>query len=221
VNISVVTGIGELFAIYGALNLVPWRSRWSPSDGAQVIAVLRSQPDPVLPQAWFDELRAAQVRFSALVTQANSAGLGATLTWARPAAGLARENSSELGTALSRLAFAGWCWREVESSDLTPIRSELEAVWESATVAKRGEIPLTPYAAALALGRVDLRRGSYGASEIERQIFLESAFTWLPAELHPPGLTLKQEWRAFGFGVAVHDLETVTPAAREQRELRG
>lgn len=84
------------------------------------------------------------------------------LAWAPDAVGVARDDGGPLAVALTRLALAGWCWREAERGQLAPILTGLQEAWETATASYPGEIFPTPVAAKVAVDTVELGLASPG-----------------------------------------------------------
>lgn len=122
--------------------------------------------------------------------------------------------------ALTKLAKAGWCWREVERGDPTAINDEVQQAMKRAaqTGAVRPEVQVR--AACQLLANPDaLADASPGRDDQERRGFLNRASrSALPAR---EGLdfTPEQQRMAFMYGVALHDVERIEPIELGKRQL--
>jgi hypothetical protein len=230
-NIEIVTAIGVVIILTALLNLVPFEQHGFHSDGARLLALVKtrhSEPIRALDGSsvapWLRSLQETQARWLALVTDDKNLkrnhGLGNALGWTPVAVGFARDDRGPLAVALTRLALAGWCWREAERAELAPILPGLQEAWETAIAAYPGEIFPTPVAAKAAVDTVELGLASPGATETERKGFLTRGFADLPEALRPAEIPRGQQWYAFRFGVAIHDVEAAKPEAEAQRKAR-
>jgi hypothetical protein len=227
-HVATLTTVGVLIVSLAVVNLAPFNYRGFRSDGAQLIDLLRNpRPGPIRTldgssvAPVLELLQQTQARWLALYSDErllrNSRGLGNILSGAPGAMGLTRDDPRAV--AISRLAFAGWCWREAERrGDLTPLLAGLRRAWDDATAASPGDVLVTPLAASAAVDNMELGLASPGATDRERRGFLAGAFSMLPPRLRPQELTHAEQWFAFRFGVAVHDVEAAVPDARARRE---
>ena len=111
--------------------------------------------------------------------------------------------------ALWQLAFACWCWRNVERRGRHELASRSSPRCPPpATGCGPHRTALTIRAAReLATGATDLNQGCPGPSARERAAFLAGAFRTLPAEFRTAVLPEAQRKFAFNYGVALHDVE--------------
>ena len=119
---------------------------------------------------------------------------------------------SEQGRMLTKLAAAGWCWREVEQGEANAVAPEVQVALKNAaqTGAVRPELQVRAACELLARPAV-LAQASPGRSEHERRALLVRASRSVLRV--PGGLEIKPQQRrlAFMYGVALHDVERVEP----------
>ena len=119
---------------------------------------------------------------------------------------------SEQGGMLTKLAAAGWCWREVEEGDRCAIAADVRLALKNAaqTGAVRPELQVRAACELLARPAM-LAQASPGESEHERQALLVRAWRSLPPVPDALGITPRQRRLAFLYGVALHDVEGLEP----------
>jgi hypothetical protein len=110
--------------------------------------------------------------------------------------------------ALFGLAFAGWCWREVEHGDFTRIREAVLDAVHAATINGLVEPALTMRAAAQLAADAPLGNASPDIADHGAR-FLAAAFHKMPPRLRPDSTPSADLTFAFRYGVALHDVERV------------
>jgi hypothetical protein len=210
----VIVEIAGVFWIVHALrNLVPLTRNGFSTDGAHLVAALRSadsrQGDP-FERALEDTTSRWLVQFSAAKASVQTPRRMLLLGGAPVTLGHDPADRGPVSLGLWRLAYAGWCWREVERGDPRRIREAVLDALHVATVSGVVEPELTGRATwALAAGPTELGLASPGADDDERRRFLEAAFVRLPESLRLPSITEEHQRYAFRYGVALHDVERV------------
>jgi hypothetical protein len=198
--------IGWVAMVLDFANLVPFRFRGLRSDGAYLLAALRDEAPSVSEDD--GELDAITTRWFALVTNART-----TFDRCSPEIlanvlvllGRARNDRSREGRTLIRLALAGWCWRHAERGDTTQIRDRVLDVRHRASLTGMArEATLVAAASELADEQVDLASVSPTAGSLERG--LECGLTVKA----PESLPQEQQRFAFRFGVAMHDVVSIS-----------
>ena len=116
----------------------------------------------------------------------------------------APEDRSDDARALRRLAYCGWCWREAERGDTTPIRASVLDACQHARSSGATGIDITTTAAdELVREGVDLAAASPLADSLEKG---------LPCacnNVSTGSLTQGRVRFAFHFGIALHDVMTI------------
>jgi hypothetical protein len=206
-----------------AVNLMPFTRAGQRSDGLQAADAVRELRSAHTRKTALNgssadmfrtELADTVARWLVLFTDAKSAFRTETrsrlLGGAPVALGHSPEGREPESLALWRLAWAGWCWREVERGDPQRLReAALDAVHQ-ATVAGKVEPDLTALAARfLAMSGTDLGLASPGADDGSRTAFLAAAFARLDRALKPESIAVEQQQFAFRYGVALRDVERV------------
>ena len=203
-------------AVSALSNLVPRTSKSGlANDGKNLIQAFRNrQSDPRLisldgssTQNLQRELKSTWSRWFAVFTS--------------PASSLPREGfdlllfhacvwdgntKTETRAASSRLAYAGWCWRECERGDIGRVADMLRALWAEAATSPR-EARLIATAQFLSTNERFLAEASPGDSQRERRAFLKQALRLLPRKLRTSSLNPQRQRSSFLYGVALHDLE--------------
>jgi hypothetical protein len=205
--------------VFDALaNLVPRERHGFRSDGGYLIDALRSareQRPSVRPSAHvehFTQLLAdAHSRWVVLFSDEQNAirtDERSNLLAGAPRA-LGYSNIADpVAHATWWLAFAGWCWRDVERGDSTRIRDAALDALHASRIEGLLEPELSICAAhTLASGATPLGLASPGTDADESIRFLASAFWTLPAELRPAAVPEEQLKSAFRYGVALRDIE--------------
>jgi hypothetical protein len=218
-NVAGLEVVGGLGIIDALLNLVPREWRGFRSDGAYILDALRhagvasrdaldgSTAEP-FKRALADTYSRWFVLFTDSKAQVRTPRRAQLLGGAPVALGHRLDDRSAVALGLWRLAFAGWCWREVERGEPDRVReAALDAV-HVATLTGALEPDLTARAARnLATGSTELGLASPGADDAERARFLAAAFMQMPADLRIPVIPEAQQRFAFGYGVALRDIE--------------
>lgn len=216
---TLLATVGVLWLIEAALNLVPRERNGLRSDGAYLLDALRgarAAPRVALNGSttapFMQSLADTYSRWLVLFSDPNSAvktARRARLLGGAPVAlGYGPDDQSTIPLGLWRLAFAGWCWREVEHGEPERLREvALDAV-HTATRSGAFEPNLTALAArSLATSAAELGLASPGANDAERKAFLAAAFRQVPTALRPAVIPEQQQRFAFRYGVALHDVE--------------
>jgi Peptidase family M50 len=216
-----------LAMLHALLNLIPAQLGRHRSDGAMLVAVLRSRPtDPRLAasaessaDAFMREFEATQSRWLALFTDERNSVRNerrARLVSGAPVAlGLLPVEPGTPGATAAWYAFAGWCWRECERGDYPDrLRQDVLGVWRVAAQGGLVGMDLIVCAARrLAEDGAELWLASPGRTDAERKGFLARAFD----KLRPVGqapLDAERRLFAFRYGIALHDVEAIAEAPR-------
>ena len=209
--------------VLGAANLLPFTRGGRRSDGRRVLdAVREMRAPPSLKTAlngsradpFRTELADTTARWFVLFTDAKSPFRTDTrrklLGGAPVTLGYAPDDGGPEALALWRLAWGGWCWREVERGEPQRLReATLDAV-HRATLAGKVEPDLTFFAARfLATSGIELGLASPGPDDELRTRFLAAAFARLDRGLRPDSIASEQQRFAFLYGVALRDVERV------------
>jgi hypothetical protein len=112
--------------------------------------------------------------------------------------------------ALAFLAFSGWCWREAERGDPTPIREQILAAYRAALAEPGVDGPLLPAWAGWKFREDGGEPGlaSPGETRERRLEFLDAAFEKMCGHWGVPVRIPKDKSRmAFVHGVCVSDVE--------------
>jgi hypothetical protein len=125
---------------------------------------------------------------------------------------------SEQGRMLTKLAAAGWCWREVEQGQPDALTAEVRAALKNAaqTGAVRPELQVRA-ACQLLTSPAVLAHASPGQSERGKQELLVRASRSTLRATGELGITPQQRRLAFMYGVALHDVERLEPLDRAVR----
>lgn len=127
--------------------------------------------------------------------------------------GRADKLASPAAIGLRSLAFAGWCWREVERGDSNRVRESVLEV--SRTVVGAGYAGLQQTVrTAWGCSEPDapLAQACLGRTPKERRGFLARAFELLPESVRVvPDVEEDVCRRAFHYGVALNDVERLSP----------
>lgn len=206
-------------------NFIPRRIGDNLSDGRVILDAIRARPvDPALgPLAgtggdeFMEELADTWSRWIVRMTKPRSIRTSRReriLQAAAVALGLPTDPGGPAATA-EWFALAGWCWRDCERGDLSPLRTEVDTIYRSA--AQRGLVGgllIANVASLLAAGKTELGLGSPGLTETERNAFFTRAFQQVAHPAEFPALSKWQRWFAFRYGVAVHDVEQFVESQR-------
>jgi hypothetical protein len=211
----VVAGI--VGAAASLLNLVPFERDGFRSDGLLLSDAIREArrrggagPSAEV-ESFVQMLADAHSRWLALYTDDRSpvrtTARSGLLGGAPRALGYADLTSAN-ALAIWRLAFAGWCWRDVERGDFESTReATLDAVHRATLDGAVGHELTEQAAVALArdapLGLASPGSGDGGAR------FLAGAFWKMPAALRPETVSEADLKFAFRYGVALRDVERV------------
>ena len=219
IQVDVLTVIGALGAADAVANLVPLARHGHRSDGHHLLDALRHRHDPrhqpehrpgadTLVQAIHDTYSRWLVLYTDVHSPVRTTRRSELLSGA-PATLGHRTIDNPQALALWQLAFAGWCWRNVErGGDTSSLREAALDALHQQRVAGVIEPALTIRAAReLATGATDLSQACPGTSARERAGFLDAAFRTLPAEFRTAILPEAQQKFAFNYGVALHDVE--------------
>jgi len=208
--------VGFVYLLGAAGNLVPFKRSGMRSDGAIALAALKDRGRAGEPaahsasavQSEFDQTAARWLVAFTDDSNLNTDKRGDVLGGAPVTLGYAQTDRSANAVGLWKLAYAGWCWREAERGSYVRIReAALDAV-QRATVTGAVEPSLTALAARyLATCGIDLGLGSPGTDDKARRQFLRTAFERLPANLRTETVPETQQWFAFRYGIALHDIE--------------
>jgi hypothetical protein len=212
-HLVVVDIVGAFWIVHAARSLVPHTVNGSATDGANLLAALRSAgsgSDDPLDRALADTASRWLVQFSAaspsVLTERRMQLFGGALATLR----LDPADRGPVAVGLWRLAYAGWCWREVERGEPARIREAVLDAVHTATVSGAVEPALTGRAAwALAAGPAELGLASPGGHDDERRRFFEAAFLRLPESVRLPSISVEHQRCAFRYGVALRDVERV------------
>jgi hypothetical protein len=212
--LGVMIGYSVTMAVY---NLVPFSRLGFTSDGYHLREALRSSRERAHP-AWsggsvdtfvreFDDTAA---RWLAMLSDARhpcrTPRLARLLAGAPAALDVDDEACEGYATAL-QLAFAGWCWRDVERGEPARLGSTVrDASRRAAQTGAVGTDAISLAARELASSDL-LGSASPGADETERAGFLSRAAERITSSLGAAGLTTDQGRFAFLYGVALRDLE--------------
>jgi hypothetical protein len=220
-HVAVLELVGGLGLVVAALNLVPHERHGFRSDGAYVLDALRqanvqsqaasagSSAEP-FSDAVTDTFARWLVLFSDERSAVRTKRRAQFLGGAAVGLGYRADDRGDAALAVWRLAFAGWCWREVERGDFSRVREAALDALHAATMTGAFEPNLTVLAARnLVTSSTDVGLGSPGTSDIEQTRFLGAAFTGLPPELRPPTIPVEQQRFAFRYGVALRDIERI------------
>ena len=195
--------IGLVAMVFDLANLVPFRFRGFRSDGVLLVEALRGEAPGV---AEDDRLEAIASRWFVLATDvpgafaARDRDIRAHLS-AKMCSARADRNSEAM--AVHQLAFAGWCWREAEQGDTTPIRgSVLDARHRATGKGLSRANTIAAAAGELVREGTDLAAGSPAADS------LEQGFRLAHANGRYGELPETRARVAFCFGVALHDVAT-------------
>jgi hypothetical protein len=197
--------IGCLALLFDVANLLPFRFRGFRSDGALLVEALDGRhADRHAGDEQFDAIAS---RWLVLATNVHGAfaprdrDLGARLSSKMQRA---RYDDDRETMAVHQLTFAGWCWREAEQGDTTPIRDSVLDARHRATQAGLSRADLIAVAAGeLVRTGTDFAAGSPTPDSLE--LGLERA------RANPAHAELADEKArvAFCFGVALHDVATI------------
>lgn len=197
--------IGCLALLVDVANLLPFRFRGFPSDGAYLVDALGGRPAGSSEAD--EEIDAIAARWLVLATNVHGAfaprdrDLGARLSYKM---NRARDDCDREAMVVHQLTFAGWCWREAEQGDTTPIRDSVLDARHHATRAGLSRVDIIAAAAGeLVRERTDLAAGSPTPHSLERG--LERA----RANPAYGELSDGKARVAFCFGVAMHDVAAV------------
>ena len=212
--------VGGFWILNALLNLVPRTRHGRSSDGACLVAALRKartaprEPAGSLERTLADTFSRWVVQFTTAKGSVQTPRRMGLLGGAPVALGHAPDDRGTLAVSLWRLAYAGWCWREVEHGDFARIReAALDAV-HAATTAGAVEPNLTGLATrTLATGTTDLALASPGVDDDERRRFLDTALLRIPTAVRLPSIPEEHQRFAFRYGIALHDVERVRGTA--------
>jgi hypothetical protein len=193
--LGVMIGYSVTMAVY---NLVPFSRLGFTSDGYHLRDTFVRE---------FDDTAA---RWLAMLSDARhpcrTPRLARLLAGAPPALDVDDEACEGYATAL-QLAFAGWCWRDVERGEPARLGSTVrDASRRAAQTGAVGTDAISLAARELASSDL-LGAASPGADETERAGFLSRAAERITTSLGAAGLTTDQGRFAFLYGVALRDLE--------------
>jgi hypothetical protein len=197
--------VGCLALLVDVANLLPFRVRGVRSDGAYLVEALEGRRAG--PSEAAGELDAIGARWLVLATNVHGAfaprdrAIGAGLSSKMQRA---RSDDDQEAMAIHQLTFAGWCWREAEQGDTTPIRESVLDARHRATQAglRRADI-IAAAAGELVRERIDFAAGSPTPDSLERGLERARAN---PAYAELPDGKAQV---AFCFGVAMHDVATI------------
>ena len=197
--------IGCLALLVDIANLLPFRFRGVRSDGALLVEALGGRP--ASPSEGDEELDAIASRWLVLATNVHGAfaprdrDLGARLS---SKMNRARDAGDREAMVVHQLTFAGWCWREAERGDTTPIRdSVLDARYRATRAGLSRADIIAAAAGELVHERADLAAGSPTPDSLERGLERARAN---PAYGELPDGKARV---AFWFGVAMHDVASI------------
>jgi len=200
-----LTFAGGFLLFIELCNLLPSQTSPRTGDGNSILETLRTKRRPVPHNAFAD----VESRFLVLVTNARGtlAGRGGSrLLKVLNALDLdPSDRSSREAQALVRTAFSGWCWREAEQADTAPIRDAVLDARHRASLRGLTRADTAGVAAdELVRNGPDLATASptFGSLDYGLRRALASRFT--------SGVPLEHARFAFQFGVAMHDVATVT-----------
>lgn len=211
-HVVTVEIVGVFWILNAVRNLVPSTIGGFATDGAHLIAALRSGPgleDP-FERAIAETASRWLVQFSAADPSVQTERRMQLLGGAPVTLGHDPADRGPMATGLWRLAYAGWCWREVERGDPVRIRDAVLDAVHTATVSGAVEPTLTGRAVwALTAGPTDVGLASPGSDDDERKRFLDAAFLTMPESVRLSSIPEEHQRYAFRYGVALHDVERV------------
>jgi hypothetical protein len=184
-------------------NFWPAERRGEESAGAQLLKAIRTRPtvgsaEPIV---------AVETRWLVLITNPRRALGGRSRNLLLGVLAALDRQPTERGDeaqALVTVAFFGWCWREAERGDTTPIRSSVFDARRLAISRGMTGFDITAMAAdALVRGEVDLAAASPFPESLEK------GFPCARKNVSGGSSTEEQAWFAFRFGVALHDVVTI------------
>ena len=218
-HLVVLVIVGASGVVDALANLIPIERHGLRSDGGYLIDAIRSAREhrPALrpsPEVEDFTQRLADTRSRWLVLYSDDRNAVRTDERGRLLAGAPQAlGYTELaGPALALwwLAFAGWCWREVEHDNPTLPRDAALDALHAARVRGELEPELSIQAAhALASDPTMLGLASHGSGPDERDRFLAGAYWAMPPELRPATVPEAQQRSAFLYGVALRDIERI------------
>jgi hypothetical protein len=202
-NLWVLVFSGCILFFSELRNFWPAERRGEKSAGAQLLKAVRTRR----PKGPTDPIVDTETRWLVLVTDSRRAldgrdqrlFLGVLAALDR----LPTERSDE-AQSLVRVAFFGWCWREAERGDTTPILPFVLDAHRLAVSRGMKGLDITAMAAdELVRGKVDLAAASPLPDSLEKGLRCANN------NLCGGSLTEEQARFAFRFGVALHDVVTI------------
>jgi hypothetical protein len=190
-NATVIEVIGGVGIAAALSNLVPREHRGIRSDGGYLLDALRGHTQP--PTELSDTYSRWLVLFSDDKSSARTPGRAKLLGGAPLALGYGSDGRADPALGLWRLAFAGWCWREVERSDPAGLRDAALDALHAATIGGAVEPDLTAVAA---------------QKLANTPVELDAGFTQMSAELCLVATENERRF-AFRYGVALREIERI------------
>jgi hypothetical protein len=216
-HLVVLVVVGAAGILDALANLIPLERHGLRSDGGYMIDALRSARDrrPTAPSGRVEDFvqRLADTQSRWFVVYTDERSPIRTEERAQLLGGATRalghtDPSDPAVLAIWWLAFAGWCWREVERGNPARTRDAALDALHAARVTGVVEPELSIRAAlTLASGATPLGLASPGSDAEESIRFLAGAFWKMPIALRSAIVSEEQQKSAFRYGVALRDVE--------------